>query len=847
MKATLHVSWATGLQRPPEGVTEVNVVRGGPDQLLEWLETQCGLNGPRVNHTDRIMAYHGRMRGQDGFFRRSYETDAWATAAHMLARRDALMLAGWDRAGDGFLADMARIEPMPPQVVGPPERLMAVLQALQNGFHLPPHDVIVPDRDCWPALWQRVLDALHVVDAPAPEPRGEGALRIIQQNLLAGEEATTQVDAHVVACRAGRMLAVQFLARWLRNKDATVVCSDGQTATLLDAALSAHGVPTMGASHETRAHPAMQVLPLAVGLLWEPVNPYVLLDFLTLPLSPVSGFGRKLARALEKQPGFGSEAWQEAVAEVLADDDGKRADKISKWLDHTRLQAGQDMPTSLLQERCGQVAQWAAGRASVEEDEGLKEALLEASAQASSFGQLAAQMGSTITEAQLARLLDDVRSEGGHEKPFPAQASGPRIVTQLADIPPSDHVVWLGVGSNHGHATPWTPDELAILDQHGLDVRPTRARAASLRADIRGLCNARSLLVVDVPTDAPTHPLWLQMHSCLQIGGSRAGSLPELEALLPSMIATQEIAPQPAQEAATIWEAGGPIPLPDTVSASSLEDQLACPLKWVLRYGLRIRPGAIASIPEGAQLKGNFGHELLEKVFLPGPPPDPDTAQKRMREHFDAFVESHAAPLAVPRKLAERKRLRRDLEDAARNLAALLHRGGYAIVGLEIKTETTVDVPGGKTPLKSYIDCVVRGPDGEAVVDFKFGGQKNKQEQLEGGRAFQLATYAHARGTRRGGYFILTKHALLTPRAGPIEGAQETLEGPDMETTWTRFADALHRASDWLSSGRVPVRPMQDPDQWDSGSTVALDPEKDEHPVCGYCEYASLCGRRSLR
>jgi ATP-dependent helicase/nuclease subunit B len=853
--ATLHIGLHRLLQRPAEGSHEVNVVRGGPMQLLAWVETQLGVNGPDIPWTDRVVAYHLALRRAGGAsYEASFQADAWATASYLLKRRDELLLSGWQRqaVGDPMVDELARVDDasIPP---GIPDRVALVLDRLDHGLRLPDHQAHLDEPiEDWPPLWQDLLKRLHVTTAPPPPPAGQGALQIIQENLLYGQATEARIDDSIVALRtASRHTAVQFTARWLRKHHATIYCADPVVATMLDAALHADGQPAMGAMRESRGQPAQQILPLTMGLLWQPVNPYVLLDFLLLPIGPVRSFGRKLARALERQPGYQSDAWNKAVKEVLADDeDGRKAEKIQKWLDHERIDFGGPVPTELVQQRCGLVAQWTSGRAQweMEQDEPdgeLASALSIAASQASALGSIAGQLGATITEAQLGRLLDEVRSEGSADAPFQAEAGGSRIVTSLADVPDTDQLVWLGTQSQDAPRSAWTPRQASLLHDVGIDVRH---RHTLRTAEERGLARAKRLLVVDIAAiEGRRHPIWLRMHGDLNIGGKLGGDLPLLEALI-----AQGKAPVPTRlvEAAATptkrirWEAGAAIPVPGHTSATAIEDQLTCPLKWTLRHALMIRPSSTASIPEDVRLKGNFAHELMKVVFTPGAPPGPLHAEQRMGEAFDELLPKNAATLAIPRKLAERSRLRRQLCNAARHFAQVLQEGGYEVVGLEV--DTTGDLDG--VPVKGSIDCVLRDGTGEVIVDFKFGGATKYQAKLAEGRALQLAAYAQDRDApvHACAYFVLANNRILTPSAGAMRQATRVVEGPDVQSTWRRLRDALTSTTAWLQDGIVHARPVQGPAEWPPGSNVGLDMEKPES-ACAYCDYTTLCGREVLQ
>jgi len=389
---------------------------------LGWVESQLGLSGPPVAWTDRVLAYHQALSDHPGaVYSASFQADPWATASHLLRLRDALLLAAWDPATPtsvDIVDALAELEPLY-DLPGIPDRLHTVLSAINAGLLLPDHEVTLQEpTEEWPPLWQRVLTRLNIQAVPVPEPRGHSGLASIQNNLLLDLDEEVSIDSSIEALQAGsRHAAVAFVTRVLRDRHAIVFTPDIDLASMLDTALHADGQPTAGAPRDTRGQPVHQVLPLVIELLWEPVNPYVLLDLLLLPVGPLRRYSYRLARALEKQPGFGSDAWNDVIDDILADDaDGEHGRRLGKWFDHERIAIGQDVQTNLVEERCSLIVQWALGRAHYEQgqedpDEGLIASLQSAATQARALGTLAAQLGASISESQLRRLLEDVRNE----------------------------------------------------------------------------------------------------------------------------------------------------------------------------------------------------------------------------------------------------------------------------------------------------------------------------------------------------------------------------------------------------------------------------------------------------
>ncbi|MBK6741423.1 MAG: hypothetical protein IPG64_27985 [Haliea sp.] len=86
----------------------------------------------------------------------------------------------------------------------------------------------------------------------------------------------------------------------------------------------------------------IQVLPLACELLWEPLNPTALFQFLSHPVGPIPGRIREaLARTVADTPGIGSNTWEEAITASLDREDLAQRNKLEKslryWLESPRF------------------------------------------------------------------------------------------------------------------------------------------------------------------------------------------------------------------------------------------------------------------------------------------------------------------------------------------------------------------------------------------------------------------------------------------------------------------------------------------------------------------------------
>jgi len=871
------------------------VERGGPEALLRWLETQLGLGRREAPRFERVAAYARALAEvPEAIFAASLGTDEWATASALLERRDELRLAGWDGSDrDGLprlVRDMARAETLARDLApGEAERLAAVGTAIDRGQRLPPHSCVLHEVPAaWPPVWRATLEQLEWTSASPPQPRAAPGtvLAAVQEGLLGTLPAGATADPSLRWVRsrsvaaACELVAAALAARGGPLDQVLVCCEDEQAASALDHSLARAGLPTMGATTRSAAHPAQQALPIALRLCFAPVDPALLLDFLTLPRGP---FGRaaasQLTAALCEQPGLGSRSWLAAVEQLRQSagvSDGADLEILAAWLDVERRPWGTALTPELVASRCALVERWAAARARAAEDDGssdLAAALSAAARQAMALGRLVGGRGREVSEVQLLRMLEAVMAGGWAAAAFAELDGAPRLVQGLHQVAaPCAGLVWLGVDSTTRWTSRWSLRDLAALGDLGIEVDDGSRTVAAVRAmERRGLAQVEgSLLALEIPSaeEAAPQPLWLQAKGALAAGGLREPlsleevvTRREVEALAPwnARCAARAVSEPPPRR--LLWTAAPGLLRPRaTTSASELEIRLACPLRWVLHYAARIWPGPLARLPGERALKGTFCHAVLAEVLgADGAPTDPNRVAAEVVRVFEQRVGLDAAPLAQPQCRVERARLKARLAAAARLLATVLRDGGYRVVGTEVATTGELD---GRA-LDGAMDCLVRRPDGaEAVIDFKVANSNDKfRKLLAKGRATQLATYAYARACATGafpavGYLILSDGVLFTPSGSALHGRRATgfmeVEGDAIAEVWERFVAAVRAADGWLGGGEpVPVRPLQPAAERPAGVALVLERKEPQplgnlEPPCSWCDYPVLCGARRL-
>lgn len=869
-----------------------NDVRGGPDVLLSWIESQLGLSGPLSHRGRRIAEYASLLETvSDASFRESLNADRWATASELLARRDRLLLDAWDgcavEGGPRLIRDLALVEGQGRAVAaGKADRLLLVLGALESGQVLPPHSVVLFDPvDRWPCVWRKVLSRLNVAQAEPCVGLGgsEVSLRGVQDCVSDGSFERVVPDESLGNVQIGSASsAVDFVvACLLQNRsgipDTVVCCEETGLAMRLDSALNRVGIPPMGVQGASQGHPLLQVLVSTLALCWEPVDPQALLDFLRLPVSPLNRkTARRLAVALSEQPGLGSAAWDEAITEIAAEEseDGERSAYtpsfvIEAWLYAARVPYGDQISTTLVLERCQLVAVWARKRAlGIQESEtglsSMMSALFTLADCSLLLGELATAHGERISQPQLNRLLDEVIGVGFETKPFVESVGGPRWVRSIGEIvDPCQRVIWLGVGTPDEPGCSWSMKQVQAFRGAGIDLDDgSRSLSARRSSEIRGLLNVtRSLIAIELATDAVkrTHPLWLQISS--RIKGSAVvldEVIRENDAISvgPYQIECSETVLSKPVQTRAIWPIDSShFREAKSVSATELEVRIGCPLKWTLRYQADLRPSRLGTLPGDYQLRGTFLHAVLERVFGGGESlPTTDAAVNAVCQVFDERIGLDAAPLAQPGKRQECQALRGELVKATETLVRVLHRGEYQVSGFEVAVNG--DIAG--RPLSGRIDCLARDPNGgEAIIDFKYGGRKKYASLIKDGKSVQLAAYAYSRKCESNrfpavAYLVLADSLVYTPSVDPVGGSEkkEQINGPPISEVWEAFEQAIRDADNWII-GAAPVVawPLVESSERPASVEVVLQEKLASNQVqgvCRYCDFRVICGLESI-
>jgi ATP-dependent helicase/nuclease subunit B len=853
--------------------------------FLAQLEQSLGIPTSPIHEPVRVAEYSKRLAAHDDgkqFYSASRRADGWRVARKLLTLRDELFSGGWNgkfpAGSSARLKTFAELEELSqdyPLVPGAPERLLKVIARLKLFSPGIERLELIDPPSSFSKLWRDVFQCLantgtQVRQRTLPDAKASGDLGIAQKALLGEDSGKVKGDGSLLKIEAKTLMeaaetTAACLAALLKDKNpqSLVLIRDGDSraSLVLETALRRHDLASAGLTLESSHRPATQILPLFLGLAWKPVDPDLLLQFLTLPSSPIPAIARQSLRgALSSAPGFASQAWQEARAEVLitigekyGSEEVTEVDaRLKLWLDEVeRTPRAREMPIPRAIQLTRQVEDWANRHAHGSE---IDPFFFQAKEQASVMCRLLElHPRSSITSLDIGRLLYDILQTGISYEMTCKQQESVNLISNPAAIFAQVPVVvwWQCVGSSA--AVPakrfWTDNEVQALEQAGCDLlSPTELLLENARTWRRPvLCATESLILVQ-PEQVfgevqESHPIWNEI--AMKVAPTEADQL-AITANTASLLGGRHFSVPTVQKTRKYFPEGKPswdIPSlhlkPRSIeSPTALETFLGCPLKWTLQYKARFRE-SLPFMPERELLYGTLAHRLVGdylRNFIDQEPPKPAMARETVIRLFDEQVEAEAAILIKPGMDRERTYVRQTLGRAAGVLVELLDRGGYRIDSIEEEHADSFVLG----QLQGRTDLIARRTkDGKkAVIDLKWSGDKRKIQALRNGTALQLAAYSYFLRTKDAwpstAYFLFPSAQLYSTNQKDFPGSI-FVPGPSEQKMWNNAIISMQKIRASLDAGKIAVPCLVENDK--PSSNVGMNIE----PPCKWCSYQMFC------
>jgi len=777
----------------------------GPIGFLTILETQCGIAAVADSTTTRIIQYLACLQELDNpnrFYHQSFAVDQFNVARTLLLWRDSWYEAGWSGQLEGEvslrLKDMADIEQSAKEVVGNGlgERLQNILSALNNQKTQVEEVCLLDELESFSPLWQKILKHFTVTTEVAlkPSAKQRSDLSLLQnslqqlstQSLAKGDDGSVNKiklagdNSFVVIKARSKAVSARLISQWLAKEsehlhDKTVALLASQSGGEIDEALEAVDLPRLGFESLSPWRPVLQVLPITLDLLWAPLNPEILLQFLMHPVGPLVARIRKpLANIVAQSPGINGEQWQAKLAELLEKEKTReyfnekdfkqlKAD-IEYWFNSERFDPNEGLDIEVAKQRCNKVANWLAQQQAKHQDESMRSLFGAAHSQASELNTALSNLlesgTSSIKPEQLRYLLDQLTGAGtGIVDKYSECISDQQkwlVGTQQADSfnQAVDTVIWWDLqaqGAGAGYV--WPSKEVQQLASQGILLpdldKELQHQAQSWLKPINAATDRLVLVIHD--SDDAHHPLWDQITSCVEnwheiIAEDSVLTADPIALLNKLTSVSTSFNPLPSLRRWWQLDSGKNLTKREKESYSSLENFFYSPYQWVLHYKAKLRVGTLQSLSDGNQLKGNLVHHLYEKFFnenaalLTAKKLDSQKVDEWFNATMEQLLTEEGAVLLMRGRLVEKEMF---ISTARQSLHQLINQLRVAnVVKVEMEAAQEALFFGGN--LHGFIDMKVTNKDGdEALVDIKWGGIKYRKASLKDNKHLQLVTYSY--------------------------------------------------------------------------------------------------------
>lgn len=839
----------------------------GPQGFLQWLETHLGLaSATSANDYLRIEQYRQALLAfleiaPDAFYCAALQADQFATAEDMLSRRDELRQSGWDFQihpnMPERLATFAQLEALLQQSdyslsPGMADRFSRIRQIWsQRKFPLRELQVLEP-RTILPAHWVQLFDAfaqagfpVQYAAAPTPKPAVTD-LDQFRNYLLqpsGGAAPKLRNDGSLIILRGQREteMAAWTAALLRRNPQWQPAILVPEKSRVLNYAIIQEGLPSLGMQSATLARPSLQVLKLAPEFLWNPIDPYKIMEFVSLAIKPLEAdLASRIALQMAQTPGLQSDTWHAMIQQYFRDLD-QRAEQGEKdlditlirqeyrfWFERRRYDSSGEAPKEDMLDIFRYVQHWALRTLEHQTDPLPLARVAEQARQIVEL--LEALPEQTLNRLELERIVRTIYeptpiqmrgAECGH---YPYLYQGHALVAEIPEL-----LWWTFTQYEADYFfSRWYQPEITWLQEHEtlLDI-PADQNARMSWQRKQPFLRTHQQLVLAIPAIAEgravmPHPLLGDLEACFgDLTGItldldqrsswsttlfRSLDIPRLNAVDPAPLAR----PVPFLELPNLDK----LQDRESESFSSLERLLYYPYLWMFKYKVHLHKSPILSIVKDHTLLGNLAHRTFE--FLLQQEGVIHWNQQQVDQWIDretpSLFDREGAVLLLYGKEPERINFIKRLKFSAWSLLDLLQRNQWTIAATEYNLEGLL----GDINLKGRADLVLQRGDEWAILDLKWRGNHRYEQAVKNEEDLQLILYAYLWQKNQNtdlphtAYFILENGKMVLRNNAAFAKIPAVSPGSDHRETAQRMLEKIEKTLSWrtnqITRGQVEVR-----------------------------------------
>jgi hypothetical protein len=750
---------------------------------------------------------------------------------------------------------------VPPALILTPgfaDRFCEVLDALGHRRH--------PFREIWlneplellPGHFQRlfhkmaatatkpILRQLPFTDALPPAEKGS-VLYSFQQRLTANPEAqrtTLSADGSLLLLRAKRAVdAAAFTAKLLRlNPSLKPACLIPEKNRTLEVALIHEGLPSPGIQSASLARPTLQILKLVPAFLWNPIDPFKILEFVSLSIKPLEdGLATAIAHQVAQTPGLKGDGWYatinrywEELENRAASDSSIKVAEVKKqysfWFDRQRYPMERTVPKRDVLDIFEYLRSWALK--AFEDGSSRNHSLIVLSEQSKRIVELLQALPETeLTYLELERIVRTIyepapvvfqEREAGH-LPF---VMHPSAFTGTADT-----VLWWNFIQNEPphFFSKWYRPEYQYLTEKGLFIdTPELQNARILWQRIRPVLAARQRLILVLPEtvngeDALPHPLFAGLEAAF-------GNLENITFNVDTYAGEEWLARHfrlPARVPVESRQLGTPKPFLHIrnlgklhgghETLTSLEALFYYPYQWVFRHKIKLKKSSILSVVKDNTLKGNLAHRIFEKLLQQDIySMEKADLEKWIEVETNKLLAREGAVLLMYGREPERVAFVQRLKFAVWSLISHIRENGWQVKQTEMNLEGHFPPAEDGTEVRGVADLVLVRGNEMAVVDLKWRGATYRSSIIRNEEDLQLVLYAQMLNSGtwpHTSYFIIENGKFVARNNLAFKNIIPIAPTDDPAATNQRILDRMEATWRWrmqqLAEGKIEIRCRQ--------------------------------------
>ncbi|MFT5763014.1 MAG: ATP-dependent helicase/nuclease subunit B [Saprospiraceae bacterium] len=841
----------------------------GPQGLLFMLESHLGLIGhPTDNEHIRIEQFRQAIRkhladNPETFYARSFAADQLATAGRLLQLRDQLKLAGWNfevktetPSRLRIISEMAEISSKSEKGLSPgfADRFTAILTTLALGnhpikklFHNEPLSLL-PDH--YKKLFTLFQDqGIAVAPLPDVDIKGATNLDVFKKFLLRknkDRKTKLSADGSLFILKAKRETeAATFLAKLFEaNPSSRPLCVIPEKNRALDNAVIQEGLPSFGILSASLARPSLQILKLAPAFLWHPIDPYKVMEFVSLSLKPLDDeLAEVIANLMAQNPGLNSDTWRYQIGDFFKNlneraqqDKSIDAKKIRAefdfWFDRRRFDASQTVPKSDVIKIFKFIGTWV--REVIEKNNLKNSSLLVLGEQSKRIVDLLEALpegDEALSNLELERIVRTIYKPSPVTFTDTAVGHLPFVYNSSAVIAPVEEVVWWNFSSleQEHFFSNWYDKELKYLQAKDIRLQtPKDENALLLWQRPRSILQTqgRVFLVISDKVDGSDvfpHPLYDELTATFD---DLSPITYHVNGQNPVDNCLEAYFNIPKQETLGYRQLGKPKPFIYIDQAekfgqqpeetfTSLDSLFYYPYQWVFRHKIKLRKSSILSIVKDVTLMGNLAHRFFEMLFAKEGVEDWTKEQVELWIDEEAYglLSKEGAVLLLYGREPERVAFINRVKYAIWSLLVLIKNNGWTVEGTEKKT-------GGDflgIPVKGKVDMVLKRGQELMVIDLKWRGAAFRERMIKNEEDLQLVTYSRLltkdENWAHTAYFIIENgKAIARNNLGFKEITGAAPESNHLEVNlriWKKMEDTFEWRMAQLKKGTIEIRTEQ--------------------------------------